>query len=95
MSYQYVIRRSEEDLPECLNPTLKHGDGGGGGITVWVCFAGNGVGGLHKVAGNTDREHSIKILKFCALSSLQHQVQHQFGDRGAVFQQDKRSLSLC
>ena len=50
-------RKGEEDLPECLNPTMKHG---GGGIMVWGCFAKGGVGRLHKVDGTIDGHTTSK-----------------------------------
>eukprot|EP00795_Rhopilema_esculentum_P008069 gene8069-13984_t len=66
----YVRRRSgEEYLPQCLNPTVKHG---GGGIMVWGCISSKGVGRLHRVEGTINAAHYIKILKFCALPSMRH-----------------------
>ena len=78
-----IVRRrpGEEYLPECLNTTMKHG---GGGIMVWGCFAKNGVGRLHKVDGNINAEHYLKIMKYCAVPSMKH----LFGNQPAIFQQD-------
>ena len=78
----YVRRRSgEEYLPQCLNPTVKHG---GGGIMVWGCISSKGVGRLHRVEGTINAAHYIKILKFCALPS----IKHHFKDGDGIFQQD-------
>ena len=78
-----IVRRrpGEEYLPECLNTTMKHG---GGGIMVWGCIARNGIGRLHKIDGNVNAQHYLKILKYCALPSMQH----LYGDQPAIFQQD-------
>ena len=78
-----IVRRrpGEEYLPQCLNTTMKHG---GGGIMVWGCIARNGIGRLHKIDGNVTAQHYLKILKYCAVPSLQH----LFGDQPAIFQQD-------
>ncbi len=74
-------RKGEEYLPECLNPTMKHG---GGGIMVWGCISSKGVGRLYKVNGTVNGEYYINILKYCAVPSLNH----HFGDGEAIFQQD-------
>ena len=78
-----IVRRrpGEEYLPQCLNTTMKHG---GGGIMVWGCIARAGIGRLHKIDGNVTAQHYLKILKYCAVPSLQH----LFGDQPAIFQQD-------
>ena len=74
-------RPGEEYLPQCLNTTMKHG---GGRIMVLGCIARNGIGRLHKIDGNVTAQHYLKILKYCAVPSLQH----LFGDQPAIFQQD-------
>ncbi len=69
-------RPGKEYLPECVNTTMKHG---GCGFMVWGYFARNGVGRLHKVEGNIDAQHYLKILKYCVVPS---------GDQPVIFQQD-------
>ena len=78
-----IVRRrpGEEYLPQCLNTTMKHG---GSRIMVWGCIARTGIGCLHKIDGNVTAQHYLKILKYCAVPSLQH----LFGDQPAIFQQD-------
>ena len=59
-----IVRRKpgEEYLLECLNTTMKHR---GDGIVVWGCIARNGIGRLHKIDGNVNAQHYLKILKNC------------------------------
>ena len=45
---------------ENLTPTVKHG---GGGIMVWGCFSGKGLGPLVKVEGKMNRLDYINILE--------------------------------
>ena len=51
---------------------------------VWGCIARNGFGRLHKIDGNVNVQHYLKILKNGAIQSMQH----FFGDQPAIFQQD-------
>ena len=77
-----VRRRTGEAFkPECLSSTVKHG---GGGVMVWGCFSIKGVGKLHKVQGTINSDHYLKILKYCAVPSMQHL--YPGGD--CFFQQD-------
>jgi len=74
-------RKGKENLPECLNPTVKHG---GGGIMVWGIITRKGVGRIFKVAGTFNGDYYIKILKYCAVPSLHH----HFNQGEAIFQED-------
>jgi transposase len=57
----FVRRRpGEEFLPECMNPTVKHG---GGSIQVWGAFSYNGVGPIYRVQGIMTGEKYRQILK--------------------------------
>ena len=78
-----VRRRTGEAFKsECLASTVKHG---GGGIMVWGCFSIKGVGKLHKIQGTINSDHYIKILKYCAVPSMQHLYP---GGGDCFFQQD-------
>ena len=78
----YVRRMpGEAMLPQCLQPTVKHG---GGGVMVWGCISYSGVGRLHRVDGNVTGAYYQKILKFCALPSQNHLYPNGEG----IFMQD-------
>ena len=78
-----IVRRrpGEEYLPECLNTIMKHGEGG---LMAWGCFARSGVGRLHKIDGNANAQHYLKMLKYCVVPSMQYISR----DQPAMFQQD-------
>ena len=48
------------------------------------CFSRNGVDRLHKGSVNFDKDHYIRIVKYCSVPS----VRHLFGEGEAIFQQD-------
>ena len=57
----------EEYDPHCIMPTVKHG---GGSVTVWSCFAGNGVGKTWILHRNMDRFYYRDILGKYLLPSI-------------------------
>lgn len=66
---------------ENLSPSIKHG---GGGIMVWGCFSGRGLGPLVKVDGKMNRFDYIQILN----DHLLPLVHSQFHRRPYAFQDD-------
>jgi transposase len=66
---------------ENLIPSVKHG---GGGLMVWGCFSGKGLGPLVKIEGKMDRLSYIKILE----KHLLPYISTKFNEKGYMFQQD-------
>lgn len=66
---------------ENISPTIKHG---GGGIMVWGCFSGKGLGPLIKVEGKMNSQDYIQILELQLLPLLHK----DFNNRGYLFQDD-------
>lgn len=64
-----------------IRPTVKHG---GGGIMVWGCFSGKGLGPLVKVDGKMNHRDYIEILD----KNLVPLIATQFRGRGYKFQDD-------
>jgi len=62
-------------------PSIKHG---GGGIMVWGCFSGKGLGPLVKIEGKMNRHDYIQILD----SHLIPLINNDFNGRGYLFQDD-------
>ena len=80
---------------ERLNPmyckvTVKHG---GGGIMVWGCFSGKGMGPIHHIDGIMDRFMYRDILQNLMLPYAENEMPLQYR-----FQQDnepKRTSKIC
>ena len=66
---------------ENLVPSVKHG---GGGIMVWGCFSGKGLGPLVTVEGKMNRLDYIRILD----KNLLPLIRKKFRDRSYSFQDD-------
>lgn len=80
----FVRRRpGEEFLPECMNPTVKHG---GGSIQVWGAFSYGGVGPLYRVVGIMDGAKYRQILKTHMAPFLQR-IERETG-KEQIFQHD-------
>src|SRR6185312_7720898 len=62
-------------------PTVKFG---GGGLMVWGCFSGKGLGPLIKVEGKMNRLDYIQILE----KHLLPLINKEFNDKGYLFQDD-------
>src|SRR5438270_238501 len=68
---------------ENLTPTVKHG---GGGVMMWECFSGKGLGPLVKVDGKMNRLDYIDILEKNLLPfirSKHHRQHYAFQDDNA------------
>lgn len=66
---------------ENLRPTVKHG---GGGVMMWGCFSGKGIGPLVKIDGKMNRHDYIKVLE----TNLLPLIDHDFNGWGYSFQDD-------
>ena len=64
---------------ENLRPTVKHGSGG---VMMWDCFSGKGIGPLVKIDGKMNRHDYIKVLE----TNLLPLIDHDFNGRGYSFQ---------
>ena len=86
------VRRSahEEMIPNCINPTVKHG---GGSVTVWGAFSFNGVAQLCKVNGILEQKQYYNILVRHAIPAGKNLI-----GNGFTFQQDndpKHTSNYC
>jgi len=70
---------------ENLNPSVKHG---GGGVMVWGCFSGKGLGPLVKIEGIINRHDYIKILD----DNLLPFIDSKFRNRSYKFQHDNAPI---
>jgi len=70
---------------ENLVPTVKHG---GGGVMVWGCFCGTGLGPLVLVEGKLNRFGYIQILE----NNLLPWIHKKFNHRRYFFQQDNAPI---
>ena len=61
-----------------MAPSVKHG---GGGLMMWGCFSGKGLGPLVKVEGKMDRFDYIRILE----THLLPLNSRDFGGKGICF----------
>jgi Transposase and inactivated derivatives len=81
----YVRRRVGEEFDEkCVEKTVKHG---GGGIMVWGCFHGAGVGVLKRVEGKIDSEAYRQILIHQAMPELKELIAQE-PEHVVIFQHD-------
>ena len=53
-------------ISACVVPTVKHG---GGGVIVWVCFAGDTVSDLFRIQGTLNQLGYHSILQLYAIES--------------------------
>ena len=74
-------REGERINSACVVPTVKHG--GGGGVMVWGCFAGDTVGDLFRNQGTLNQHGYHSIQEQYAIPSGLCLVEPSF-----VFQQD-------
>ena len=70
---------------ENMAPSVKHG---GGGLMMWGCFSGKGLGPLVKVEGKMDRFDYIWILE----THLLPLISRDFGGKGYLFQDDNAPI---
>ena len=54
----------EQMISACVVPTVKHG---GGGVMVWVCFAGDTVCDLFRIQGTLNQHGYHSILQQYAI----------------------------
>jgi len=70
----------------CTKGTVKHDKS----INVWGCFAGHGVGTLHRVEGRMDRHVYCDLLETVALPDCERLFPaDEDGHHDYMFQQDK------
>ena len=64
-----IVRRrvGEQMISACVVPTVKHG--GGDGVMVWVCFAGDTVSDLFRIQGTVNQHGYHRILQQYAIPS--------------------------
>ena len=66
----FVKRRvGEQTISVCVVPTRKHG---GGGVTVWGCFAGDTVSDLFRLQGTLNQHGYHSILQRYTIPSVYH-----------------------
>lgn len=70
---------------ENLRPSVKHG---GGGVMVWGCFSGKGLGPLVRVEGIINRHDYIDILD----NNLLPFIHSKYRNRSYKFQQDNAPI---
>ena len=51
----------EQMISECVVPTFKHG--GGGGVIMWGCFAGDTVSDLFRIQGTLKTHKDPPLFK--------------------------------
>jgi transposase len=89
------IRKGERPPRECIKQTVKHEKK----IMVWGCFAGHGVGQLHRINGIMDKHVYLNILETVAKPSCEELFPaDDEGDHDYMFQEDndpKHTSKLC
>lgn len=68
--------------PKDYIQTIKHG---GGNIKIWGCFSAHGVGPIHKIDGNMNKEMYLNILKTHLTETVDFMP---YSNKEVVFQQD-------
>jgi hypothetical protein len=89
------IARGERPPRSCFKSTVKHEKK----VMVWGCFAGVGVGRLHRIHGIMDKHVYLHILENVALPSCEELFPADAdGDHDYMFQEDndpKHTSKLC
>ena len=81
-------RAGERHNIENIVPSVKHG---GGGIMVWGCFSGRGMGPLVRVDGKINHQDYIRILD----ENLLPLMQSDFNGKGYAFQDDNAPVHIA
>ena len=71
-----------------MTPSIKHG---GGGLMLWGCFSGKGLGPLVKVDGKMKHQDYIQILELNLLPF----INNNYNRRGYLFQDDNAPVHIA
>jgi transposase len=89
------VIKGEKRPSNCVKSTVKHEKK----VMVWGCFAGHGVGRLHRIHGIMDKHVYLDILQNVALPSCEELFPADAdGDHDYMFQEDndpKHTSKLC